>query len=511
VITTLHDPLVTADGGQARIEVRISPAPGTLAPATVAFQVEPGASAVHDPSVLPMVPAAVVLASRLGQDLRVAEPLPPAVHAGARRVAALLHRWYGWRPAELIAPLAAEPARPAWAHRRRGIGVYFTRGIDSWGALLDRMSGPRRRRPTHLVTLDNEVHLEPRVREAQLDETRRAADRIGLPLIVVRTDIRDTLDPHTDWGTETHGSVLAGVGMLLRTTLAEVVIAPTHWTPLLRPWGSHPELDPAWSLPDLAIDHHDGSEMRWQRVRRVTAEPDVVDSLMVCWQGTGTRNCGRCEKCLRLLTSLYLLGRLDEAAHRFDAPFDPAAVTPDLVVSPHPWCDTIDHLDRVGLAADPLRQRWEQVRVQGRPGLWFQTRPVQPRLPVAVDPALRAHERDGARAALARRLAALGLRIDHEEPAASQALLHLRRAQVDGPASWEVTIADTLADGRPGGRDRTVAVAELRRHDLLPLLSALGLDPGTAVPFRPDGQDPPPVVPEPTGWAPPSDGDRSHR
>lgn len=502
MITTLHDPVSTDDGGAHRLVVSLSPSPGTVAPSTVTIQVEPGVDAVPDASVLPMVPAAVILASRLGQDLRVEEPLPPAVHAGARHVTRLLHEWYGWRPAELIAPLGVEPVRPPWAHRRRGVGVFFTRGVDSWGALLDRMAGPRRQRPTHLVTVDNEVHLDPAVRAAQLGETQAAADRIGLPLIVVRTDVRAALDPHTDWGTQTHGSVLAGIGMLLRTTLQEVVIAPTHWTPLLRPWGSHPDLDPAWSLPDLAVRHHDGSEMRWQRVRRITAEPEAVDSLMVCWQGTGTRNCGRCEKCLRLLTSLQLLGRLEATAHRFDQPFDADAITPDLVVSPHPWCDTMDHLDRVGLDADPIRQRWEQVQVLGRPALWYQTRPVQPRLPVTVDDRVPPADRASGRTALGRRLAALGLRIDHLPASSSSAGLRLTRTD---EGAWAVRPGPEPAQARP------VPLSELRSSDLAAAIVALGLDPAAAVPFRPDGQDPPPVVPEPPGWSPSGDGDRSHR
>lgn len=480
MITTLHDPVVSAEGGTVRLDISVTYAPGTLEPGTVRFEVEPGPDAVADASVLPLVPAALVLASRLGQDLRVTEPLPPSVHAGARQVADLLRRWYGWRPAELIAPLGPDPVRPTWAHRPRGTGLFFTRGVDSWGTLLELLDGPRRTRPTHLITLDNEVHLDPAVREAQLVETRRAADRVGLPLIVVRTDIRSLIDPHTDWGTQTHGSVLAGTGMLLRRTLGEVVIAPTHWTPLLRPWGSHPSLDPAWSLPDLTVTHHPGDEMRWRRVERIVADPVATDTLLVCWQGSGFRNCGRCEKCARLLTTLHLLGALDRTAHRFDAPFDPEAVTPDLVVSPHPWCDTIDHLDHVGVRADALRQRWEQVAVEGRPALWYQTRPRQPRLPVLVSGS--AAGAAGLAARVGRQLAPLGLRVDHD-----------RLAAASGPGI------------DPDGVPRSIEGAR-------PVLEALGLDPADAVPFDPDGQDPPPVVPEPAGWVPPpDDGGRSRR
>ncbi|MCU1370764.1 MAG: hypothetical protein JWO77_1958 [Ilumatobacteraceae bacterium] len=508
MITTLHDPVATADGGTLRLEVSVTFAPGTLDSSTVCFEVQPGAVGVADASVLPLVPAAVVLASGLGQDLRVTEPLPPTVHDGARRVGELLRRWYGWRPAELIAPLGPDPVRPGWAHRRRGLGVFFTRGVDSWGTLLALLDGPMRRRPTHLVTLDNEVHLAPAVRQAQLLETQQAADRIGLPLIVVRTDVRSLLDPHTDWGTQTHGSVLAGTGMLLRHVLREVVISPTHWTPLVRPWGSHPELDPAWSLPDLAVTHHSGAEMRWRRVERIVADPVAADTLLVCWQGTGSRNCGRCEKCLRLLTTLHLLEAIDRTAHRFDEPFDAEAIDADLVVSPHPWCDTMDHLDRVGLRADPLRQRWERVSVLARPAVWVQTRPRQPRLPVVIaEDVPHADHRRGIDA-LGRRLAALGLRIDHDAvhrapDAGAEPALRLTRTDGGG---WAVLPNPGAVAIDP------IPLPALVAGDLDPLLAALGLDPGAVAPFDPDGQDPPPAIPEPPGWVPPpDDGAGSHR
>ena len=495
MITTLHDPVVTEADGVHELEIEVTFAPGTLPPASVSYRVQPGELAVPDASVLPLVPAALVLACRASQDLRVAEPLPPAVHEGARAVASLLHDWYGWRPAELIAPLAAAPVRPRWAHRRRGLGVFFTRGIDSWGTLFDLLDGPKRSKPTHLITVDNEVHLDQAVRDAQVAETQAVADRLGLPLIVVSTDVRSLLDPHADWGTATHGSVLAGAGLLLRSTLRQVVIAPTHWTPLLRPWGSHPDLEPLWSTPDLRVTHHDGDEPRWKRVARVIEEPIAAQTVLVCWQGTGTRNCGRCEKCLRLMTSLFLLGMLDGCAGRFDVAFDPERITPDLVVDPHPWCDTMDHLDHVGLAADDLRQRWEQVTRFARPAMWFQTRAVQPRLPVVV--AESVPDPTASVDAIARRLAVLGLRVDRRQP-----------HRDDGTASAIVVVGhgDRVEVRTGAGAGVTVSPGDLDLDALRPLLDELGLDPDDAVPFDPDGQGPPPVVPEPPGWRVGADG-----
>ena len=488
MITTLHDPVVHVSDGVLEQRTQITFAPGTLDGGEVVQRVMPGDVAVPDASVLPLVPAALVLACRLSQDLRVEEPLPPAIHDGARRVAALLHAWYGWRPAELIAPLATETVRPPWAHRRRGRGVLFTRGVDSWGTLFDLLDGPARDRPTHLITVDNEIHLDPALRDDQIAQTQAVADRLGLPLITVATDVRAVIDPHTDWGTDTHGSVLAGIALLLRRALSEVVISPTHWTPLLRPWGSHPDLEPSWSIPGLRVVHHPGDEPRWQRTQRIMAKPVAAETLQVCWQGTSDRNCGRCEKCLRLMTSLELLGIMERSSGRFDVPFDPERIVPGLSVSPHPWCDTMDHLDHVGLRGDALRQRWERVTVSGRPKLWFQTRAVQPRIAVVADPAAGTVVE-----ALDRHLAALGVRRDHlvADPAV---VPHVALGIDDGRPTVVVL------PGQPGGAPILRPLGDLVLADLAPVLPATG--PGAAVPFDPDGQEPPPVEPEPPGWTP---------
>lgn len=449
---------------RCRLEVAFEPAPGTVEPLQWSYEVDAPEVAVPDLSVLPALPAAFVLACRLSQDLRVVEPLPPSVHEGARHVGATLARWYGLRPAELIAPLAPEPARPPWLRRRGGHGLFFTRGVDSWGTLLRLLDGPAADRPTHLIAVDGDVHLPDDVRTATTADTRAAAAAIGLPLIVVRTDARAAIDQHTDWGAHTHGSVLAGLGYLLRRGLRRVTVSPTYTGELARPWGSHPELEPAWSLPDLRVVHHDDGELRWERTQRIVDDPRVQASLQVCWEGSSARNCGRCEKCLRLRTALEVFGRQDAFAERFDAAWDPALIDALAWANAQQWSDTIDLCDQAGLVADELRQRWEGVpRRRATTGDAIR-RAVQPRLPVVGDPA--------AGAQVARHLARLGLRVDHRAGADAEPAL-----RADLVARSIHLSAEPRSLGGPW------PLAEVRLDHLRPLLDVLGADPEAVEPF----------------------------
>ena len=449
--------------------------------------ITPAELAVHDQSVIPAIPGAYVLACRLSQDLVVEEPLPPALHEGARKVGELLKEWYGWRPAELIAPLGEDAVGFGLIGRKLAPknsphGLFFTRGVDSWWTLLELQKDPSIESPTHLITLDNEVHVPESIRAQTILDTQACADRLGLTLITVRTDIRAAIDQHTDWGFHTHGSVLAGTGLALRNSLTSATIAPTHWTRYLRPWGSHPDLDGLWSLPGFEIRHFPGSLPRWQRVESIAKVPLVAETLQVCWQGVSMNNCGRCTKCLRLRTSLELCGVSDLFEQRFDAPFDRDLIDAITHEFPHPWCEIMDQCDSVGLGGDELRQRWEHVERRGLEGFVYEDRPVQPRIPVDAP-------NDESIDKLAIKLAELGARVDRLEREPSGPRIEVDEG--DGN-DLELRIVD-------GVETTHVVLSQLTSGDLESVLSALGHGLDELVTFNPNGQSPPPRQ---SRWAP---------
>src|SRR5699024_10848917 len=143
-----------------------------------------------------------------------------------------------------------------------GIGMFFSRGIDSWSVLLDRLAGPVEQRPTHLLTLDAEPVLPPKTVETLLAGTDEIGHALDLPVIRVATNIRDLLDPFAAWPRHTHGSVLAGAALLLRPLFGTVVLSATQWAPVARDWGSHPELETKWSLPGFDLTHVDAGQRR---------------------------------------------------------------------------------------------------------------------------------------------------------------------------------------------------------------------------------------------------------
>src|SRR5690606_29425499 len=94
--------------------------------------------------------------------------------------------------------------------------------------------------------------------------------------------------------------------------LAKVLIPSTHPYRDILPWGSSPLTDHLWSTEQVRIVH-DGAEAT--RVEKLTEllvhEPLAMQHLRVCTMNDGgLENCGRCNKCIRTMLTLELVGRL---------------------------------------------------------------------------------------------------------------------------------------------------------------------------------------------------------
>jgi hypothetical protein len=84
---------------------------------------------------------------------------------------------------------------------------------------------------------------------------------------------------------------------------------PSSWTYAhLVPWGSHALLDSLWSTEACELVHDGAESPRTGKVAAIVASDVALRVLRVCLADTDAYNCGRCEKCLRTMVTLHLLG-----------------------------------------------------------------------------------------------------------------------------------------------------------------------------------------------------------
>lgn len=201
---------------------------------------------------------------------------------------------------------------------QRGTASFFSGGIDSLYTLSEHRSEIDSLILIHGFDVDLEDHA---LRKQVSDRLREFANKTDKALVEVETNVGVFLRKYVGWSFG-HGPALATIGHLLAPGFRRIYIPATHTQADDVAWGSHPLVDPLWSSETLEFVH-DGSDVtRVQKTETVTNWPTAMECLRVCWKNPGgAYNCGRCEKCLRTMVTLQMLGAL-ESHPAFDQPLD---------------------------------------------------------------------------------------------------------------------------------------------------------------------------------------------
>jgi hypothetical protein len=279
-------PAVAANQGTHVLDVD-----GTL----ISWTVRGAAPARH---VDPGIALAIMAAMRRGRPLQTSAPASARLLSGLGALQSLLHRWdERMRVVDVEAP--SVPRREPG----RGVGLFFSGGVDSFSAL-------RRRREeiTHLVTVRGFDVTGAEDWEAISTMARAVAAAEGLSLIEVETDARAAV-ADLAWFEHGHGAVLASVGLVLQSTLSRLIIGSSRDAESLLPAGTHPDLDPLWSTETLTFEH-DELLSRDAKVAELVGYEPAMQWLRVCWRRPDLYNCGRCDKCIRTQVALWMAGGL---------------------------------------------------------------------------------------------------------------------------------------------------------------------------------------------------------
>ena len=247
----------------------------------------------------PFIAVALLEAMYTGQDIQVDSKFPVS-RRFVESLADLQGVFHLWNRELKLINLEAT-IHTQWNESGR-VGSFFSAGIDSSHTLCRHMD-----EITHLVLMDafddpgSEEEWQTYVRQQSV-----FAKKIGKQLIPVTTNVRQyAYEKRISWEFM-HGCVLSTVGNLFGF---DKVYVPSSYTYLdLFPWGSHPITDPMWSTESMRVIHDGAGQRRWEKVRTVMTNQQILDNIHVCWrQKVG--NCGECPKCVRTMIALYLLNR----------------------------------------------------------------------------------------------------------------------------------------------------------------------------------------------------------
>lgn len=269
----------------------------------------------------PFLALTLLPAMILGEPLHLDGAVSPTLLANSERLQQIYRRWV--TGAQAVAVSASSTAPDATPVLKDGVGCFFSGGVDSFHSLLMHEDSI-----THLVLISG---FDKGLRNpAVLEKTRLALQEVaaafGKQPLEASTNIRNFTDPLASWSFY-HGGVLAAVALALSRGFNAFFVPSSYSYDQLHPWGSHPLLDPLWSLPELQMKH-DGCEFsRYEKVARIAEADLALAHLRVCWDSRkgSNFNCGQCEKCLRTMMSLHLNGALGRC-RTFPTPLTPRAI-----------------------------------------------------------------------------------------------------------------------------------------------------------------------------------------
>ena len=272
---------------------------------------------------------------------------------GAASAARVASGWWGY------APQGPDTSHRHGLRRRRSraVALAFSAGADSTYTLLRGAQ-----RPQALVNIHGfDIPLAETERHAGVERVVRAvAAELGLPLIVVRTNLREHPSfAAVEWE-RTHGGALAAVGHLLSRDFGTLLLSATFARgEEERPWGSHYKLDPCWSSAQMRLTHVGDDMRRMRKVAELADEPIAQRHLVVCWEHrTDDLNCSRCDKCLITMVILHRAGRLE----RFATLDGPEVIAERLGELPHTvYTNSYGQLTREGLPGVAVQEAAERL------------------------------------------------------------------------------------------------------------------------------------------------------
>jgi hypothetical protein len=253
------------------------------------------------PSPEAFAAAGIMPAMLAGMDVRIDTSLDDFWCKQVAKAMEIFQDWWGYRPAEILAPRVAL-SRPSEQRH----ALLFSGGVDAFYTLLRDQFPVRDLVWIHGFDLPLD-RTEPAM--AVEERLRRLAAEQGMRLIVVRTNFRR----HPLTGRRIRDNqigLLAAVGHVL-PQISHVIVSSTIHRKNDVPHATHWLTDHLWSSARRQFVHFGEDVSRNDKLRAIMDEPLAQNYLRVCIDQGCEKNCGRCEKCLRCMVVLKSLGRLD--------------------------------------------------------------------------------------------------------------------------------------------------------------------------------------------------------
>jgi hypothetical protein len=305
----IHTPTLILQNGKARVSATVELKQRARETASELWFSFP-ASSLKDLSADcdPFVVALLLLAMQRQEAIEVRGILSEKLLSGLMAYQDVFHSWYPDRFFKI--EIKPEGARSD-LEKGNTEACAFSGGVDSFYTLSTLLEERplRLKQALFMAGFDMPLGLTRSFDELAVSYTELARER-SFDLVIGSTNVRSFLNT-VDW-TNAHGQALAASALFFKKKWSRFYIPSSYTGNTYPKWGTHPQLDGLLSVESLQFVHHGACANRVKKLERLIDRPETYDRLRVCWiQDIGLRNCGECEKCVRTMTALEILGALD--------------------------------------------------------------------------------------------------------------------------------------------------------------------------------------------------------
>ena len=267
----------------------------------------------------PYVLAMHQFAMACGEDIAIDGPLSERLVYNLREYQTIFRTWYP----EFFKPIQIQHAGmhsqlPQSAGRA---ATSFSGGVDSFFTLFqqhrDREPLPGYQVSDGFKIFFNMARYDRTAFDHRVATLTPALADLDFNLIPANTNTRrflagDTVSDKFFFLNKTFVCELTSVGMLLSGEIGRYLIASGHHFSESGPSGSDLITDPMLTSEWYETIHYGGTSTRWEKIEAIADEPIVQNFVSVCLDKPDQNiSCGVGSKCLRTITSLDLLGKLD--------------------------------------------------------------------------------------------------------------------------------------------------------------------------------------------------------
>jgi hypothetical protein len=272
----------------------------------------------------PFAAALLLPSMRLGEDLVIDGSMSAQLYAGMTELVRIVAGWdVGLRPIKVLPEgLVPDTLTPD------STGAFFSGGVDSFFTYLSHKGDEHPIRHLLLVKGFDISRKNGQLWKATTHNIGLIAEEEQATVVEIDSNVRPLLDPVLSW-TYSHGGCLAAAALCLRRGMKQVYMASSADAGHQALRGTHRSIDHLWSTESLSFIHDGAEATRMNKIDwQIALSPLALKYLRVCYMNErGAYNCGKCEKCVRTMISLYAAGVLDKA-ETF-----PSEINPDRVAA----------------------------------------------------------------------------------------------------------------------------------------------------------------------------------